>query len=139
MVSTTQRRVAVGIDVQSIGEVEASLSHFGERYRQRLFTRGELASCGDNQLTPSKLAERFAAKEAVLKILDTRHTVPNWRSIEVTTNSSRGAEIALRDDALDLARSQGISRIFLSLSHAGGLAMATVVADIEPLVGAVYV
>jgi holo-[acyl-carrier protein] synthase len=132
MVNTVQRTVVVGLDAQPIREIEAALSHFGERYRRLLFTRGELASCGDNRLTSSKLAERFAAKEAVLKILDTERTVPSWCSIEVTTDPSRGTEIALYDDALHLARSQGINALFLSLTRAGGLAMATVVSDIEP-------
>jgi holo-[acyl-carrier protein] synthase len=123
-------KVLVGIDIQPVDEVEASLRTFGDRYRHLLFTDHELESCGDNLATASSLAVRFAAKEAVLKILDTQETVPSWRSIEVKRTSSGRPEMALHGDAADLARRQGIEDISVSLSHAGGMATAAVVASV---------
>jgi holo-[acyl-carrier protein] synthase len=123
-------KALVGIDIQPIDEVRHSLEIFGDRYRRRLFTEHELASCGDNRATASRLAERFAAKEAVLKILDTTEMVPPWRSIEVRSALGGGPEIALHDTAANLARRQGIDSFSVSISHDNRIAAATVVATV---------
>jgi len=119
----------VGIDIQPIDEVESSLKTFGSRYRQLLFTDQELETCGDNSTTSSRLAARFAAKEAVLKILDIQDVVPSWRSIEVGGISDRRPEINLYDVAAELAHRQGIRDVFVSLACSGDAAVATVVAS----------
>jgi holo-[acyl-carrier protein] synthase len=123
-------RVVVGIDIQPIDEVEASLRNFGARYRRVLFTDHELESCGEGPQAASRLAARFAAKEAVLKILDVSQNVPSWRSIEVKRASDGHPEIVLHDGAEDLARLQGIHNLSVSLSYAGGVATAAVVASL---------
>ena len=124
-------QILVGTDVQPIEEVETSMRRFGVRYTRRLFTDIELESCGENPLTAaSGLAGRFAAKEAVLKILDSQDTVPSWRSIEVQRAKVGRPEIVLRGEAAELARRQGIREMSLSLSHGGGVAFATVVARV---------
>jgi holo-[acyl-carrier protein] synthase len=119
----------VGVDIQPIDEVDSSLKTFGSRYRRLLFTHRELETCGDNSRTSSRLAARFAAKEAVLKILDIQEVVPSWRSIEVGGISDCRPEINLYDVAAELARLQGIRDVFVSFTHSGGVAVATVVAS----------
>jgi len=119
----------VGIDIQPVDEVESSLNTFGSRYRRLLFTDRELETCGDNSTTSSRLAARFAAKEAVLKILDIQDVVPSWRSIEVGGISDCRPEVNLYDVAAELARQQGIREVFVSFSRTGDVAVATVVAS----------
>jgi holo-[acyl-carrier protein] synthase len=123
-------KVLVGIDIQPIEEVEESLRNFGVRYGRLIYTAHELDVCGDNPRTASRLAARFAAKEAVLKVLDLQETVPPWRFIEVKSGSNGGPEIALHGSAADLAQRQGIRNFSVSLSHAGGVATAAVVAEV---------
>lgn len=124
-------KILVGIDVQPIDEVEASIREFGARYSHRLFTDHELESCAKNPLTAAcGLAARFAAKEAVLKILDTRETVPSWKTIEVRRTEGGRPEIVLCGEASELARRQGVEQMSLSLSHGGGIATAVVVAQV---------
>lgn len=123
-------KILVGCDIQPIDEVEESLHTFGARYRRRLFTNQELETCDNNPATAPALASHFAAKEAVLKILDTRETVPSWRSIEVRRTAGGRPEIVLHDDAARLAGQQGIHILSVSLSQAGGIAAAAVVASI---------
>jgi holo-[acyl-carrier protein] synthase len=125
-------RSLVGTDFQPIDEIEQSLQTFGDRYRRRLFTDHELECCGDGPRTVSRLAERFAAKEAVMKILEAGKLVPTWKSIEVRCSASGRPEIVLYDGAAALAQSQGVHSLSLSLSHAGGIAVATVVATLAP-------
>jgi len=125
-------KILVGIDVQPIDEVEASIREFGARYSRRLFTIHELESCGENPLTMARgLAARFAAKEAVLKILDTRGTVPSWKAIEVRRTEGGQPEIVLSGEAAELARRQGVGPMALSLSHGGAIATAVVVAQLK--------
>jgi holo-[acyl-carrier protein] synthase len=123
-------KVLVGIDIQPIEEVEEALRNFGARYGRLIYTAHELEVCGDNFQTAARLAERFAAKEAVLKVLDLREAVPPWRFIEVQTFSNSGPEIALHASAAELAQRQGIDNFSVSLSHAGGVATAAVTAEV---------
>jgi holo-[acyl-carrier protein] synthase len=125
-------KVLVGTDVQPIDEVTASIKEFGTRYTDRLFTDRELANCGENPVTAaSGLAARFAAKEAVLKILDSSDTVPPWKSIEVRRDEGGRPEIVLDERTAEQAHRQGIIQMSVSLSHAGGMAIATVVAQVS--------
>ena len=121
--------VRVGTDVESIAEVAASLAQFGDRYLSRLFTADEVAAC--DPTTPaaaSGLAARFAAKEAVIKLLSPATMVPRWRSIEIRTAPNGSPSVALHDEAAQLAREQGIGPLSVSLSHGAGIGTATVVA-----------
>jgi holo-[acyl-carrier protein] synthase len=123
-------KVLVGIDVQSIEEVELSMREYGSRYTDRIFTEHELASCGGSpSAAASGLAARFAAKEAMMKILDPDGLAPGWKNIEVQRTRTGRPEIVLWGDAELLARRRGVQEISLSLSHSGGVAVAAVVAQ----------
>jgi holo-[acyl-carrier protein] synthase len=125
-------KILVGADVQSIDEVSASIDEFGLRYTRKIFTEHEMQCCGANPAAAAQgLAVRFAAKEAVLKILDTTRTVPPWKSIEVRRTPGGRPEIHLQDEAAQLAHDQGIGEISLSLSHGAGIANAVVVAQMD--------
>lgn len=116
--------------MQPIEDVETSLRNFGDRYRHRLFTDHELESCGERYASASRLAARFAAKEAFLKVLDISYVVPSWRSIEVRCAPDGREVIVLYDSAAELARQQGIRNLSVSFSQAGGVATAAVVATL---------
>ena len=76
-----------------------------------------------------RLAGRFAAKEAVVKVLQVPSTaaVP-WQSIEVRTSRNGVPYVVLSGTAREMAERQGISRVDISLSHDGGIAMAVAAA-----------
>jgi holo-[acyl-carrier protein] synthase len=115
---------AVGIDTQSIDEVAASLKEFGVRYTRRLFTRLEIEDCNESPVTAAcRYAERFAAKEAVFKLLDVREVIPSWRDIETRMVNGR-PEIVLLGVAAELASQQNIAAISLGISHDARVAIA---------------
>jgi holo-[acyl-carrier protein] synthase len=128
-VADSRVSVRVGTDVEAIADVESALARFGARYARRLFTPHEISSCGGlgPQAAPG-LAARFAAKEAMIKVLRPTEVIPRWRSIEVRRHTGGWTDIALSDEAADLARMGGISDIAVSLSHGAGVGTATVVA-----------
>lgn len=123
---------AIGIDIQSIKEIGASLEQFGNRFTSRLFTRREIdAWCGSTSETPRYFAEAFAAKEAVLKILVVRESVPPWKSIELL-RSRGGPSIGLHGSTAELARQQFINMIQVSISHDGDTVIAVAVSTRAP-------
>jgi holo-[acyl-carrier protein] synthase len=121
-------RIRIGCDVHPISEIAQSIELFGERYLARVFTPVERAQT-DGPMALERLAGRFAAKEAVLKVLRVPGTaaVP-WQSIEVRTGRNGVPYVVLTGAAQAIAERQGISRVDISLSHDGGIAMAVAAA-----------
>ncbi len=120
----------VGLDLTSVKEISASISQFGDRFLDRIYTPGELLYClGDIVLAPMRLAARFAAKEAVIKVLRVNDDAVSWRSIEVTRAPGGACDIALAGQALALARSAGFTGFSLSMTHGTDHAAAVVLGE----------
>jgi holo-[acyl-carrier protein] synthase len=123
--STAQPTVRVGVDLMSVADVAASVARFGDRYLRRIYTEHELATCAG---APERLAARFAAKEAVIKVLRPADAQPDWRSIEVRRDDHGACDLRLTGEAARLADHEGIAQLAVSLTHEAGLAAAVVVA-----------
>ncbi len=64
--------IAIGSDLCNIDRIQNSLTRFGERFEQRVFTEVERAKAARRPFTKAgTLAKRFAAKEAFSKALGT--------------------------------------------------------------------
>ncbi len=123
--------IRVGTDLCSVGEVAASIATFGDRYLSRVYTAHELEYCGsDPELSTRRLAARFAAKEAVVKVLRPREARPDWRSIEVRRDPAGWCELSLTGTAARLAREAAIGSLSVSMSHEGEMANAVVIATV---------
>jgi holo-[acyl-carrier protein] synthase len=122
--------IRIGIDMQSIDDVEESIVTFGNRYLERLYTRHEIeSSSNDARSTATGLADRFAAKEAVMKVLDVTDAPLPWKSIEIQMNPVGRCIVSLSGAAAEQARLQGVDRLSVSLSHTDRLATAIVVGE----------
>ena len=123
---------SVGTDLVSVSSVAASISHFGSRYLERVFSRNEIVYCqgaAAPALAARRLAARFAAKEATMKALRPGGIGLDWRTIEVVSDPTDGApHLKLGGTAAALARTRGITSLALSLTHEAEYAAATVVA-----------
>jgi holo-[acyl-carrier protein] synthase len=119
--------LGIGIDATDIPRVAAIVSRYGDRFLQRVFTKGELAYCTKRRDPSPHLAGRFAAKEATFKALGTGWSRDvNWQDVEVF----RGAgppELRLHRGAADRAQVLGASRLLLTITHSELLAIAQVV------------
>ena len=125
--------VRVGTDVESVAAVVESLERFGERFARRLFTAHEIEACGGiSGAAAARLTARFAAKEAVLKLLSPTDVVPNWRSIEIWSAPNGAPKVRLLGNAAELARERGLYGLSISMSHGAGIGTATVVALAAP-------
>lgn len=123
--------VRVGTDVESIADVAEAIQLHGDRYLHKLFTEHEVESCGGVGVTAEVLAPgltaRFAAKEAVLKVLQPTSLVPQWRDIEIQRTPGGWPEIVMSKAAAELAELAQFASLSLSMSHGAGVGMATVV------------
>ena len=121
-----------GIDIVDISRFERFVRDNNELLFKRLFTPQELAYCVARKHSAQHYALRFAAKEAFLKALGTglRDGIA-WRDMEVVNDAYGKPELSLGGRAAELFRQNGLSRIFLSLSHDGNCAVASVIVEKE--------
>ncbi|GEM_PF-136343 len=119
----------VGIDCVQIAEVTEAVARLGARYLERVFTRQEIeSSMNAHDRFHASLAARFAAKEALLKILRPCGSQPEWRSIEVLRRPSGACDLLLHGEAARRACGEGLRALAVSLTHDGPVAAAVVVA-----------
>ena len=118
--------VGHGIDIVETARIKGLVENHAQHFLDRVFTPAEQAYCS---LNPKRyfehLAGRFAAKEAVLKVLGTTDGV-DLRSIEIVRPAER-PEVRLAGTAAEIAREAQIDHIDVSLSHTGDLALAVAV------------
>ena len=116
--------LSTGVDLIEISRIARTLERYGARFLQRIYTPGELAYCRGR---PSKLASRFAAKEATMKALGTGVRGVSWKDIEVTRAPSGAPGIRLYGRAWQRAQRLGVQETALSLSDSREHAIAFVV------------
>jgi holo-[acyl-carrier protein] synthase len=113
--------VAVGVDVVDVVEFQHNAKVGGDRWMARLFTTGEINHC-DGRC--EQLATRFAAKEAVVKVLGTGFRGVQARDVEVLTAPEGQPTVILHGDAATAAMRVGIDAVLVSMSREGPCAAA---------------
>jgi holo-[acyl-carrier protein] synthase len=125
--------VRVGIDLVSVQAVQDSLHAHSGSYLSRVYTDREVTDCRTaDGMDAERLAARFAAKEAALKVLRPRDGGIPWSAIEVRRDPGGWVEMELSGAAADLAEAAGVAELAVSLSHEGGFASAVVIAELRP-------
>ncbi len=75
----------VGIDIVSIKRIEALIKRFENRFKERIFTKNEIAYADSFENPYGHYAMRFAAKEAFIKSLGKLDNF-DFRSVEIVSN-----------------------------------------------------
>jgi holo-[acyl-carrier protein] synthase len=121
--------VAHGIDLVDCPRIEQMIRRHGERFIKRVFTTDEQAYAQANKNEIEKLAGRFAAKEAILKLVGTgwRGRIA-WTDIEIINNASGQPEVTLSGEVRKIADKLGIKHISVSITHTANFAIASAVA-----------
>ncbi len=120
--------LGLGVDVCPVERIEKILDRYGEIFSKRVFTEGELKHANTGVATGERLAARFAAKEATIKALGAP-TGLRWHDMEVVRAKDGAPSLRLAGKAGDRAKEMGVSRTLVSLSHAGGVAVAVVILE----------
>ncbi|HVU90671.1 MAG TPA: holo-ACP synthase [Jatrophihabitans sp.] len=119
--------VGVGIDVVPVERFAESLRRTPS-LADRLFTAGERVTAVGSPRSAESLAARFAAKEALAKSLGAGGGML-WTDAEVLVDGAGRPSLAVRGTVAARASSLGVTRVHVSLSHDGGVAAATVIAE----------
>ena len=122
--------IAIGIDLVEVSRLEEVFARRGDRFRARVFTESEINYCESLGSKFASYAARFAAKEAVMKALGTGWSEGvGWKDIEVMSQPGVAPAIILHKRALGRMGEIGASRIHVSLTHSGDMAIAQVVLE----------
>ena len=113
--------VGLGIDVIQNERIRDSVTRFGTRFINRIYTETEIAYCTKCAEPAIHFAARFAAKEAGFKALGTGWAAGvKWKDIEVQK---------LPSGKLERATSLGATCFHVSLTHDQLVSCAVVMFD----------
>lgn len=120
------RIIATGIDLIECQRIRELCERHGDRAIDRLLTPTERAYVQSHKDYIPRLAGRFAAKEAILKVLGTgwRGAIA-WRDMEITNDAAGSPHVALSGECARVADQLGLTRIFISITHTENFAAAS--------------
>jgi len=122
--------IRVGIDLVEVQRVREAIDAHAQRYLDRVYSPAEQHDCSTNGIAdPVRLAARFAAKEAALKVLRAGDVGISLRDIEVRRDPAGWVDLVLAGRAAALADEAGIRSLALSVTHEGVYASAVVIAE----------
>jgi len=117
--------VGIGTDIIECERIGGMLEKHGDEFLRRVFTDREVAYCGDRKMSEVHYAGRWAAKEAVLKVLGTGWAKGiQWTDVEVVNLASGAPSVILSNRALEIAQGLGIEQVQVSISHCKAYATA---------------
>lgn len=111
----------MGIDTVDIGRFERQLSRT-PKLRDRLFAPHE------RELPLASLAARFAAREALIKSLGGSHDL-GWHDMAVVRGERGAPTFTVQGRLAAVFDALGANRVHLSMSHDGGIAIASVIVE----------
>ena len=121
--------VGIGTDIVECLRIGRMIEEHGELFLNRVYTEREVRYCQARKRAVEHFAGRWAAKEAVLKCLGSGWRKGLcWTDMEVRNDPSGKPVVLLCGAAKDLAQSQRVSNILLSIAHCRAYATAYAVA-----------
>src|SRR5919106_3718102 len=111
----------LGIDIIKIERIAAALKRFGDRFPRRVLTDAEARYVRNR---PQNFAGRWAAKEAVSKVLGLGVRGVGWRDIEIARLPTGQPSVRLHGRAAARAEQLGMGRVAVSISHEADYAVA---------------
>ncbi len=111
----------LGIDIIRVERIRASLERFGDRFTNRVLTPAEKRYVRGR---PETMAGRWAAKEAVSKVLGLGVRGIGWRDIEIERLPTGQPAVRLHGRAAARAAQLGMGRIAVSITHESDYAVA---------------
>jgi holo-[acyl-carrier protein] synthase len=122
-----------GIDLVEVAALQRWIEDPRDPLVPRCFVQAELNELGEGPDRIERLAGRFAAKEAVLKAIGTGFgDGVAFSDVIIRRAPGSPPEVTLVGGAAKAAAARGITRWALSISHAGGMAMASALALRDP-------
>lgn len=118
--------IAHGIDLIECERIARIMQDHPDRFLARILTPAEQAYCMRMKHAVPRIAGRFAAKEAILKVLGTGWRGPiSWTDIEIVNDEAGQPHVTLSGPTAEIARQRGISSVLLSITHTEHYAAAS--------------
>jgi holo-[acyl-carrier protein] synthase len=111
----------LGIDIVKVDRIRRTLERYGGRFSARVLTPDERRYVRDR---PATFAGRWAAKEAVSKVLGLGVHGIGWRDIEIERLPTGQPAVRLHGRAAVRAEQLGMGRVAVSISHESDYAVA---------------
>jgi holo-[acyl-carrier protein] synthase len=123
------RIVGYGIDAVEIVRIESLLRSDTRDWATGIFSAAECEQADEPPLDARYYSGRFAGKEAVSKALGTGLAGDvTVHTIEIIREANGSPAVKVTGGAKELADELGVSQWFISITYAGGLAIASVIA-----------
>jgi holo-[acyl-carrier protein] synthase len=118
----------LGTDIVEICRIRQMIERHGDRFLERCFTPSEIAWARRHRDDSVRFAGRWAAKEAVVKVLGTGFVRGiSFHDIEVLPLHTGQPTVSLSGGAGKVAERLGITEVKLSISHSHDYAVATAI------------
>lgn len=120
--------VGLGTDIVEIVRIRSMIERHGDHFCDRCFTKAEREYARKHRDDAVRFAGRWAAKEAVVKVLGTGFIQGiTFHDVEVLSLHTGQPVIRLSGEAARIAGSLGIREIKITISHAREYATATAI------------
>jgi holo-[acyl-carrier protein] synthase len=119
--------IGVGLDLIELPRFAKLYGGDDPDVLERVFTRDELAYAGVGQDRAARLAGRFAAKEAVLKVIGGLSDGVALTDIEIRAMSDGAPRVELQGGARVEALARHIDTWLVSITHTDGSAAAVAI------------
>ena len=128
--------VGLGTDIVEVERIGRMVEQHGDSFVQRIFTPGEVEYCRQRKHSAEPFAGRWAAKEAVMKVLGTGFIQgTHFQEIEVIPEESGRPRIVLHGSTAEFAKQLGIGEVLITISHCREYATATAIGVRRSTVG----
>ncbi len=110
--------VGIGTDIIECLRIAQMIQRHGDLFINRVYTPQEIQYCQARRQATQHFAGRWAAKEAVLKVLGTgwRKGI-SWRDVEIVSGPGGRPAVVLRGGAREIADELQITEVLVSISH----------------------
>lgn len=121
---------AIGIDTIEITRIQRIYEEYGDRFLQKVFTASERIYIKKWKSPATRLAARFAAKEACMKALGTGWSQGvRWLDIEVTSAPDGKPGLSLQGGAKKRFVDLKASTAHITITHTQSYATALVILE----------
>lgn len=125
--------IGLGTDIVEVERIAKMMADHGDHFLERVFTASEIAHCQPRREAAPHYAGRWAAKEAVMKVLGTGFTPEvGWTDVEIGVRPSGQPFVVLHGSAKQLADRLNINDILVTISHTKTYATATAIGVNNP-------
>ena len=117
-------QISCGTDIIETKRIKQAVTRWKEPFLRRIFTSREIEYSMKRKFYFEHLAERFAAKEAVLKGFGDGFTSSNLKDVEIINDAHGRPNVILKGHMEKLRKEKNINTITISMSHTRDYAQA---------------